>query len=581
MAIAGPWGAAVGAAVGGIWAAFKGKPDWAKIQSDIQKDFGVSVTQELAKQIEATAKTVKDRSTAIMMNLGAILKEAGGVTTSNLGEWTKKTADLFSFVERKQIDMKTATVQFNEVFPQLAKVVTETNGLASKSFIALIAQHDASQMKSKEVAAFVGQQLTAGISGLKAYVDNATITSQASATATGAAVAAMFKKLRDEGATTSDALKAIGPVVNTLAAQFAAAGLTGGAAFDQIKALSTTASDTIVSKAMTAVDGLNTLMKGLHNSGLMDQEMFTGLSAQITDTWNGLIAQGKDGDQVMQLMQPTLQTLWEMQNRFGYSVDEGTQKLLDQGVASGVVGSQYMSAQDRMAEATNRVAGAVEFMAQKMGYIPPAVDAMAGSMQNAAGRMQGDLGNTGNMIDNVGARARATPWEDWAARGNSAGAQARGAVYSVAPAFDTVSGQLDHSENAFEAWRRKAEDAANRVGDAVDRVSFGSSPGGLKEWVPMISKATNAFGDLKGHGIQSLRDMKRDIDSFSFGTLPALNSGGGMGGGFAAGGGAINVSVDARGAIFDQEQAVSNLAERVGEKLATKYFRGTKIGITG
>lgn len=462
MKIAGPWGAAVGAAVGLIWAAVKGKPDWAKIQSDIQRDFGIAVSDTLAKQIEKTDKTVKDRSTAIMLNLRDVLKEAGGITVQNLDEWTKKTADLFAFVGRKQIDMKQAAEQFNAIFPQLAKTIVENNLLASQSFLNLIAQQQASGMQSAEVTNFLNLQTQSAINGLKTFTTNATVTSQNAASAMGTSVAAAFDLMRAGGMTTAQALAAVNPVIVDLKAQFEAAGFSGGEAFDSIASLAATAADAVVSKATTAVDGLNQMMRGLYNSGLMNQERFAGLSQQIGETFQSLITQGKDGDQVMQLMQPSLQTLYEMEKRFGFTTDESTQALLDKAKASGVVGDQYMSAQDRMAESTARVANAIEFMAGKMGYIPPAVDAIATRMDRA---------------------------------------------------FGDVATRVEDSGDAFVDWRDTAVAAAEDVQEAVDGVTFGDSPGGLKEWAPMLAGARRGFSDVAQGGIQEIAKLKREVNA--------------------------------------------------------------------
>lgn len=101
-------------------------------------------------------------------------------------------------------------------------------------------------------------------------------------------------------------------------------------------------------------------LAALANVGLLDAEMFSGLARQVGDTFATLIAQGYDGNQVMLLMQPTLQTLWELQRRFGWQVDETTQALLDQAAQAGLVGDQHREAMDRVASALERVAGLLE-----------------------------------------------------------------------------------------------------------------------------------------------------------------------------------------------------------------------------
>lgn len=517
---------AASAAFGALKKLFEGKPDWQKIGSEINRDYGINVSDALAKQIEATAKTVKDRNTAILLNLSSVIKEAGGITVQNIDLYTKKTHDLFSAVEQRKITLEQAMKSFNEVFPQLAKTITESNGLANQSFLDLIATQERFGGNSKEVLAFVTSQIKSATAGMKAFLDNAIISSQETASSMGTAAAAMFEKLRADGATTADALKTMGPVIAGLEAQFKTTGFTGGAAFDQIKALAATASNEIVAKAMTAVDGLNATMRGLHNSGLMNQDMFSGLSRQVSDTFNRLVAEGHNGDHVLQLMRPTLQTLHEMQRNFGYQTDDSTQALLDQARASGQVGDQYMSAQDRMAAATDRVANAIEFMAQKMGYLPQVADHVS---------------------------------------------------RSVGGAFQNVERQVYSSGDAFSRWRDYAVDAADDVYDAVDRVSFGASPGGLKEWVPMLKNAAGAFGEVSNRGVSQIERLKREVNAFGMQT-PGIGLDVASGRSPLLGGGKV-VHVHMENSTIAGVEGLNAFVQTVKGKIADDQFRTQKMEV--
>jgi hypothetical protein len=167
----------------------------------------------------------------------------------------------------------------------------------------------------------------------------------------GAAAAAVWGQMSAQGASLTDIVAAIGPSVTTLQKQFQDTGTTGGAAFDKIAKLASFASDAGVAPLITAAGGLNSLMAGLANTGLMDQDTFAGLANSALDLRNHMTEAGKDGDAALQAMQPTLQTLWQLQDQYGFKVDDNTQAMLDQAQASGLVGEKFKPASDKMIDA--------------------------------------------------------------------------------------------------------------------------------------------------------------------------------------------------------------------------------------
>jgi hypothetical protein len=209
-------------------------------------------------------------------------------------------------------------------------------------------------------AADIKNQVTGNIfSGLSAFSSNATVTSQGSASALTGALGAGITALQQQGTPLTEILKQVGPIVTNLQAQFDKAGFSGGAAFDLIQREVAVASDAISGPAITAVNGLGDVLKGLSNIGQLTQEEFTGLGDQAADTFNSLIAQGKDGDAALRLMQPTLQTLYELQQQFGFKVDESTQALIDQGIQNGIVGEKMKSVQQKTLDVLTAIAKAL------------------------------------------------------------------------------------------------------------------------------------------------------------------------------------------------------------------------------
>jgi hypothetical protein len=152
---------------------------------------------------------------------------------------------------------------------------------------------------------------------------------------------ATFGALISEGYGLRDALDLIGESLDTLALA------------DNVDQLGLSASNTlqqlldwreIVKEnegVFASIDGLQKMMVGLANTGYMTQEVFSAFGTDLFTQFDRLVDRGVDANDAMLLMQPSLQTLWELQHRFGFEVDETTQGLLDQAESAGLIGGAF------------------------------------------------------------------------------------------------------------------------------------------------------------------------------------------------------------------------------------------------
>jgi hypothetical protein len=199
-------------------------------------------------------------------------------------------------------------------------------------------------------------------------------------------VAVVFERLAQSGVPMAEIFKQLDPIIASLREQFDQAGFAGGAAFDRIAAMAAMARDEVAGPAIESVRGLGQTMAGLNNTGMLSQEMFAGLSRQVVDTRDDLVAQGHDGDMAMRMMQPTLQTIWQLQQDFGFEVDAATQEMLDQATAAGIVGDAHRSAQERTAVAMEKVANIMDALAKRLGItLPDAAKKGADDISKALG----------------------------------------------------------------------------------------------------------------------------------------------------------------------------------------------------
>jgi hypothetical protein len=215
----------------------------------------------------------------------------------------------------------------------------------------------------KALEQFYTGNLSRAAGGYQAFLGAGGQVSAENAAGFGAGVAGIFGEMVGSGmASPLEALKALEPIIAGLQAQFAKLGVDGGAAFADIASLAQFAADEAVAPAIAQVLALNDVLVGLGNTALLDQDMFKAFEDQIGATYQTLLDQGKNGDQALRLMQPTLQTLWELEQDRGFAVDGTTREMLDQAEAAGIVGDGWRSAEERMIKALDNLIARIDIL---------------------------------------------------------------------------------------------------------------------------------------------------------------------------------------------------------------------------
>src|SRR6185369_13204969 len=102
-------------------------------------------------------------------------------------------------------------------------------------------------------------------------------------------------------------------------------GFDGGAAFKNLLDLADLLNNKIAGPELKSLSALQSVLAGLANTGGLTQDIFGGFVDQIGATFRDLVAKGIDPDKITQLLQPTLQTLFELQER-GFVITDQTAK---------------------------------------------------------------------------------------------------------------------------------------------------------------------------------------------------------------------------------------------------------------
>jgi hypothetical protein len=318
---------------------------------------------ELDAALKKSAEDRKKMITAVMagerLATQSFIKEMEDLAAAG-GDAAKEATDYFNAT------LKTASTGLTSMFAGLEK------GATAAAQAAAVKLHMAAGMTEADA-----KKAADGITGIF-------VKTQAQASGLAGAIAGTFNKMIQNGASFREALAAIKGPLDTMRKQLELTGLSGGAAFENLSRMGQIADGQITGPLMDAIDGANQALIGLSNSGLMNQETFSALATTAYDAYQQIIAQGVDGQAAMQMMQPTLQTLWEMQQKFGYEVDAATQAMIDEAVAAGDVGEAHMSAAERTAKSMERVATVMEAIARKMGVdLPAAAEAGAKGINDA------------------------------------------------------------------------------------------------------------------------------------------------------------------------------------------------------
>jgi TP901 family phage tail tape measure protein len=121
-----------------------------------------------------------------------------------------------------------------------------------------------------------------------------------------------------------------------------------------------------------ALDGLTKMIVGAGNALFLDQELFSAFGEDAVTQFTRLTERGVSANDALVLMQPTLQALWEAQDKFGLTTDDATQKLIDQARTQGLVGAD-------MREVNQQILNVLKSIAKVLGADIPENVKKAGS----------------------------------------------------------------------------------------------------------------------------------------------------------------------------------------------------------
>jgi hypothetical protein len=303
---------------------------------------GVTLNAMLnAKNPEQYKKAIDDLNAAFDRHNKGLADAVGG--TNALGLAFRKPFD------DAQAQLDSLTQRFQTQGVDLAKLLLKTpskdDAAAAKFGLDL-----ASQVFEAMRKAGATEQ---DILGLQSQLELARTTLQPQFEHLGLYIAATFGAQIKEGASAFDAFMKLQPAFKALSDGIYKFGLQSTDTIDQLIRIERVVDAN--KDVFESIQAVTQVYDGLTAAGYTTRELFVAFGQDIAAQFKKLIDFGSDANEVMVLMQPELQRLWEGQEKFGLVTDEATQKLLKQAEEQGLVGPKMKSINEQILDVLTQI----------------------------------------------------------------------------------------------------------------------------------------------------------------------------------------------------------------------------------
>lgn len=168
----GPKGAAIGAGIGALVGLLR-KPAFEDVMRRVGRDWGVAISEELARGIADQAKKEfgGNRQAAELFNFSKILDEAGGLNADNLDQMVDRFRDVFVMFETGAFTAAQAVQVLDENWRAFVEAGTDAAGRLRPELVEIIRLTREMGLASQEIIAYQREQAASAIEGLNAVVN--------------------------------------------------------------------------------------------------------------------------------------------------------------------------------------------------------------------------------------------------------------------------------------------------------------------------------------------------------------------------------------------------------------------------
>lgn len=304
------------------------------------EEAGKYVGGKLSKSMgEAILKTSKDLGVSIKqataLNLSGIMSEQGKSVTA----YKAQVAELFALMRQGG---PVAAKAIEEIGSAFSKVKTEAEGgdkAARRMMLEMIQQARAAGQVVPEIQDAVRAGLDKAIGGLGAMLKGIPLADEKDVEDQAVLIASTFwAKVKEDGLVA--AALAFGEIMDTWKKQLEESGLelseATAAMLAPIMEVAALAADETTRPLLEGIQGARDMLNGLAEAGYMTTGAFSALGGQAQTAFDALIANGVSEQSALLAIAPLLADLKHWSEAYGISLDENTQRLLEQAEASGV-----------------------------------------------------------------------------------------------------------------------------------------------------------------------------------------------------------------------------------------------------
>lgn len=331
-----------------------------------------AITDKLFKGEEKKVNDLRDQFIDSAGGLDALnlSAAAAGLTLDKLLD-AKKTknfesaiADLKRGIEAHQQVLADFDADLTETLTHGALLTDELGGKIKELFKQDTAGSQGSIFK------FILGEAQLVVDGLNTAVKNAVIDTKSEFTNMGIAAVAAFDAAKATGATTPEAFAAIKPSLDGLREAAEKFGFASEGAFHELLDMSRLSDQ--FGPLLSTIGGLGQQLSGLSNLRLLDEDSFKAITSEMGSSIQAIVNASGNLYDTLRLNQGPLQTMWELEEKFGFKTDEATQKLIDQAAEAGIVGGKFASEQERMVSAINGLISRMDVWLRSIGIDMPA-----------------------------------------------------------------------------------------------------------------------------------------------------------------------------------------------------------------
>ena len=218
------------------------------------------------------------------------------------------------------------------------------------------------------------------------------------------AAEAFFAEMIASGMSFQEAIEALGPSLLTIGEKLEETGAVASPTFqamlDGARLFADEGLRPILERGVLAG---NTL-QALSTLGRVTAGDFATLGAEIRGSFTRLVDGGATGAAAMEALRPQLALLIKLQEEFGFTVDAGTQKLIDQAKEHGITADEAVSAEERQLEALDKMIAALNQIVELLGGVTDEVNELDGT--EAEVKITADDSEVRAAIDKVPSRIK-------------------------------------------------------------------------------------------------------------------------------------------------------------------------------